>query len=99
MFAPLFGAGDFVFNCAWKTLVGYDICQNGGNIRYILNFISPKICVDFNRLPVELKSRLVKIDNHMKKKKKKKSTKRICARLDNPDKFDVLKNVNILGDI
>ena len=67
MFVPLFGGEDFVFNCVCKTLVGENICQNSINIRYILNFVSPKICVDIDRLPVECKSRLVKIDDHLKK--------------------------------
>ena len=70
MFTPLFGGGNFVFNCVCKNFVGDDICQNCVNISCILNFVCPKICVDVDCLPVELKSRLVKIDNHLKKEKK-----------------------------
>ena len=67
MFVPLFGGGNFVFKCVCKALVGDDICQNGVNIRYILNFVSPKICVDVDHSSVELKIGLVKVDDHLKK--------------------------------
>ena len=102
IFASLFGCSDFVFNCVFKTLVGDDICQNCVNIRYILNFVSPNICADVDLAPVELKSRLVKINVHLKKIKNEpficfcREKKRICVSLDNPDESDVLKNVKIL---
>ena len=94
MLALLFGGGDFVFNCVCRVLVGNDIFQNWVNIRYILNFVFLKICFDVDRLPVKLKSRLVKIDDYLKKKSKMnrffnlcREKKRICANLDNPDVF------------
>ena len=46
MFKGIFGGGNFVSNYQWFRLGPFEYCENCLQIRYMLNFITYKICVE-----------------------------------------------------
>lgn len=103
MFGLLFSGEKFVFNCSRKNLSGSEICQNYVDIRYIFNYVTAKIYVREN-LPKEIGEKWVNIEKYLSDIKNEsfcyfcKRKNVIHVSLDNPDDFDILKNVKVLGE-
>lgn len=62
MLKSVFGGEQFVFDCRCKNLDFNEICQNCVNVRYFLNFVADKTCVQ-NDLPQELANRMFQTKN------------------------------------